>query len=73
MGLSLASCAGGSGDEGNDSFDTSSPDVVNVYSSRHYDVDKKIYDLKPDWDKLEAEAIRGGKAFNAELVARLGN
>lgn len=36
-------------------------------------VDKKIYDLKPDWDKLEAEAIRGGKAFNAELVARLGN
>ena len=34
-------------------------------------VDKKVYALQPDWDKLEAEAIRGGKAFNAELVARL--
>lgn len=34
-------------------------------------VDKEIYDLTPDWDKLEAEAIRGGKEFNAQLVAQL--
>ena len=34
-------------------------------------IDKKVYTLQPDWDKLEAEAIRGGKAFNAEIVARL--
>lgn len=34
-------------------------------------VDKKVYALQPDWDKLEAEAIRGGKEFNAQLVAQL--
>lgn len=34
-------------------------------------IDKKVYTLEPDWDKLEAEAVRAGKAFNAQIVAQL--
>ena len=33
--------------------------------------DRRVYDLQLDWDKVEAEALRGGRSFNAELVARL--
>lgn len=34
-------------------------------------VDKAGYVLAPDWDKVETEAIRAGKAFNAQIVAKL--
>ncbi len=34
-------------------------------------VDKTGYVLAPDWDRVEAEAIRGGKALNTQLVAKL--
>ena len=34
-------------------------------------IDKKVYALEPDWDKLETEAFRAGKAFNAQIVAQL--
>lgn len=70
MGLSLASCAGGSGDEGNDSFDTSSPDVVNVYSSRHYDVDKKIYDRFKKDTGIKINVVEGKADELIERVKR---
>lgn len=31
------------------------------------------YTMTPDWDKAEAAMLRAGKAFNAELVARMAN
>lgn len=34
-------------------------------------IDKTGYTLVPDWDRIELEAIRGGKAFNAQIVARM--
>ena len=42
------------------------------YLSGMSTIDKTGYVLTPDWDKLEAEAIRAGKAFNAQIVAKLG-
>ena len=33
--------------------------------------DKTGYDMTPDWAKAEAAMLRAGRAFNAELVARL--
>lgn len=42
------------------------------YLSGMSTVDKTGYVLAPDWDKVEAEAIRAGKAFNAQIVDRLG-
>lgn len=44
---------------------------VLAFVTKQRGIDKKVYDLQPDWDKLEAEAIRGGKAFNTELVGRI--
>lgn len=42
------------------------------YLSGMSTIDKTGYVLSPDWDKVEAEAIRAGKALNALIVAKLG-
>ncbi|RYY70275.1 MAG: hypothetical protein EOO24_49905 [Comamonadaceae bacterium] len=34
-------------------------------------VDRTGYQMTPDWAKAEAAMVSAGKAFNAELVARL--
>lgn len=41
------------------------------FLSRQRMVNKTEFTLEPDWDKVEAEAVRAGRAFNAQMVARL--
>lgn len=41
------------------------------FLSRQRMVNKTEYTLQPDWDKVEAEAARAGRQFNAQIVARL--
>ena len=36
-------------------------------------LDTTRYTMDPDWAKAEAAMLRAGKAFNAELVARMVN
>ena len=50
---------------------TSTATKLIAFATKQRGIDKKVYELQPDWDKLEAEAIRGGKAFNAQIVAQL--
>jgi len=41
------------------------------FVTRQRMVNKSEYSLEPDWDKVESEAVRAGRAFNAQIVARL--
>jgi hypothetical protein len=51
---------------------TSNATNVLRYLSGMSTIDKTSYVLLPDWDKIELEAVRAGKAFNAQIVAKLG-
>lgn len=50
---------------------TSTSTNVLRYLSGMSTIDKTNYVLIPDWDKIEVEALRAGKAFNAQIVAKL--
>lgn len=41
------------------------------FLTRQRQTDRTKFTLEPDWDKVEREAVRAGKAFNAQIVARL--
>lgn len=41
------------------------------FLTRQRMVNKTEFALQPDWDKVEAEAVRAGRQFNAQIVARL--
>ena len=41
------------------------------FVSRQRMVNKSEFALQPDWDKVEGEAVRAGRVFNAQIVARL--
>lgn len=41
------------------------------FLSRQRMVNKTEFALQPDWDKVEAEAVRAGRQLNAQIVARL--
>lgn len=68
VGLSLASCS--SGGDAPEEFDKDSPDVVNVYSSRHYDVDKEIYDRFEKDTGIEINVVEGKADELIERVKR---
>lgn len=61
--LTLTACS--SGEEG---FDQKSDDVVNVYSSRHYDVDKEVYKMFEEETGLKLNVVEGK---GDELVERI--
>lgn len=42
------------------------------YLSGMSTIDRTSYVLTPDWDKVELEALRAGKALNTQIVAKLG-
>ncbi|WKD62138.1 Iron deficiency-induced protein A precursor [Corynebacterium ciconiae DSM 44920] len=67
-GLSLASCS--SGGDTPEEFNTDSPNVVNVYSSRHYDVDKMIYDRFTKDTGIEINVVEGKADELIERVKR---
>lgn len=50
---------------------TSTATNVLRYLSGMSTIDKTSYVLTPDWDRIEIEAIRAGKAFNTQIVAKL--
>lgn len=52
---------------------TSTATNVVRYLSGMSTIDKTSYVLTPDWDKVSVEALRAGKAFNAQIVASLAD